>query len=481
MQIDLIGLLTFAAGIYILWAGPKQGFALFAFSTLLGAAAAVKLPSLAGASIMPAHVALGFFALSIMMRPAMFGRAVAMLAPGRTGFWMLAIVLFGLTSALFLPRIFYGATQVYSVARSPGEQVIVILPLKPGAGNLTQSVYLVADLLAFAAIAAYASVAEPARVAKVLLATAALSLCFVLLDFATYAAGTSKLLDVIRNANYRMLNDTAVGGFKRVVGSFTETSTYSYVTLGYLGFTMSLWLEGVWTRVTLPLTAVILLTLIMSTSGTAYGSLAVFGLLVFVGAARQVSRGRATTQQALLVTAGPPALALLLLGLALIPAVWQALSALFDSAVVNKLDSQSGVERAAWNAFAWRAFLDTWGFGGGIGSVRSSSLVMAVLANVGTVGGVLYTAFLWSVVKRARSRDPSPRGVVSRAAAAGAGAMLIAAVISTGGTDLGLSFFLLAGVACAGPARSRAAARPAAAVRRVGPPELLLQSGRASA
>lgn len=470
MQMDVVGVLTFLVGFYVLMAGPTAGFTALVLSTTLGAAAALKLPALGGASIMPAHVLLGFFLITICRDRDLRSTALAATAPGRSGFWLLCFVAFGVLSAYFLPRIFYNATTVYSAARAPTHPVVLVLPLGPSAANVTQSVYLIADLLGFAAIAAYASRVDAALVARVLLITAAVSLGFVILDLVTSAAGASALMDVIRNANYRMLNEGEIKGFKRIVGSYTETSGYSYVALGYLGFCLSLWLDGVWPRITLALAALVGLTLVLSTSSTAYVSLAVFGVVLFVASARRVGSGRATPQQVGLVVGGPPVALVLLLTLALIPSVWSALSDLFGTTVFNKLNSASGVERSAWNHGAWKVFVDTFGFGGGVGSVRASSLFMAALGSVGVFGTTLLVGFLWSIVRKRSVEGRSDAAILSRAGAWGVVPMIAAAAVSTGNTDLSLPFFILAGTACSLGLR-RAAPRPFApeATSAIGP------------
>ncbi|MGO7418453.1 hypothetical protein ACCS64_40205, partial [Rhizobium ruizarguesonis] len=55
--------------------------------------------------------------------------------------------------------------------------------------------------------------------------------CFslALIDIGTFLTYKSYLLDVIRNANYTMHTAETISGFKSIVGSFPEASTYGAV------------------------------------------------------------------------------------------------------------------------------------------------------------------------------------------------------------------------------------------------------------
>jgi hypothetical protein len=48
--------------------------------------------------------------------------------------------------------------------------------------------------------------------------------------------------------------------------------------------------------------------------------------------------------------------------------------------ILSKPTSDSGVERASWNALALQNFFDTWGLGAGLGTNRSSSFPLALLS-----------------------------------------------------------------------------------------------------
>jgi hypothetical protein len=148
---------------------------------------------------------------------------------------------------------------------------------------------------------------------------------------------------------------------------------------------------------------------------------------------------------------------------------WQAIERIFNATVLHKLSSDSGVERGRWNEQALVNFKDTQWLGAGVGSVRASSFPVAVLGNIGAIGACSYGAFVLAVLFRRRNRWSEPYPAACQSAARWACfAQLAGASVAGSFIDLGLPFFVFAGLASAGPAVRRAARRidrPAAAIR----------------
>lgn len=455
MSIELIGIVTFALGPLVLWYGAGCGLYALVVSTLLGAAAAVKLPALGDASILPANIILLFYLFAVA-NSAKCRTATLRLATGpNAGYWFSALVIYAVLTAYFLPRAFAGMTEVYSVARGADDELgTVVSLLAPRASNLTQSAYYIGDLLCFLAIGAHAAVNGALNVAKAILVAAVVNLAFAGADLITYATGTGEMLDVIRNANYRMLNDGEIGGLKRIVGSFSEASSYGYATLGFFAFALELWLRGIWTWVAGAITALLLATLVVSTSSSTYVALGGYGTLLVARCAYRQFQGRATHRSLAVVVAVPSFVLILVLGLMLVPSVWAAVTALTDATLVNKLSSQSGVERTQWNMQALKTFSDTAFMGAGLGSVRASSFATAVLSNIGIAGVVLVFVFLIAlfipvISDRSESRDAA----VHKAGASAAFILLLAACVSGTSVSLTLLFSIFAGVAAAPQAK----------------------------
>ena len=131
---------------------------------LFGAAAAVELPALGGAMILPA----------VMFLPFLIGHAIAQrgiedcLKPviyPNAGFWLLVTAVLGVASAALLPRLFAGDVLIRTVDRTGLFGIDYrLMPLGPVSTNLTQSAYALGSVGVFSAMSALLS--SPGRLAK---------------------------------------------------------------------------------------------------------------------------------------------------------------------------------------------------------------------------------------------------------------------------------------------------------------------------
>jgi hypothetical protein len=179
MQIEAIGAIAVILGLVGWFAGQRFAVPVFVASTLLAASAALILSALGGANIQPAHLLLGFQTLSAMMSRASLRRAGAALLPPNAGFWLLLTAVYAMLSAVFLPRIFAGATHVFAIARTEIGPGIISMPLAPTSGNITQAVYFVGDVICF--LVFYDAASRPDGVKTVtnaVIASAAINLGF---------------------------------------------------------------------------------------------------------------------------------------------------------------------------------------------------------------------------------------------------------------------------------------------------------------
>jgi hypothetical protein len=449
MSIEAIGIITFLAGGLCFVLGLTFAVQVFVVSTLFGASAALVVTSMSNANVQPAHLLLFFFAAFIALRPELLRRGTSCLQFPRAGFWLLLTVLYGIATALVMPRLFAGLTSVFTVRSDNGP---MLAPLAPSSGNLTQTAYFVGDLICFVAIYSCASTRAGLRaVAYGLLICAGVNLSFAAADLVTYWTGTGDLLAFVRNASYRLLNDTEVSGFKRIVGSFSEAASFAYVTLGMLAFAGRLWLCGVFPRLTLSLATLSLAALIFSTSTTAYVGLATFFAVIYLESLLRTLTRTVTIQMFCFSCFLPVLLVTFVIILALNDAQWSYVTDLFNNMVLSKLSSNSGIERTAWNEQALRVFLDTDGFGAGIGSLRASSFPVAVLASIGVVGALTYGAFLFCILCGPGEDVGTIEDAFRLSARWACLALLIAASIAASFLDLGLVFFVFAALASARP------------------------------
>jgi hypothetical protein len=447
MTIEIIGMIAAVLGMLGLAAGPAFMASLFIISTLLGASAAFVLDSLGGASVSPAHLLLGFIVVSMVSHYSIrHGVARGLVFP-KAGFWLLITVVYSIFAAFYFPRVFAGAIYTFPVRSEAG---YTLVPLGPSTANFTQSVYFTADFVCFIVMYAYASSPDGWRVmANVALFCAALNLAFGALDMITYWTNTTEFLAFIRNANYRMLNDTEVAGFKRIVGSFTEAAAFGSTTLGYFALCLTLWLQGFKARLTFFLAALSAGAMVFSTSTTAYVGLSVFLLLTYLQCLFRLLSRPVKKQTVAFLIASPILLLFILVAIALNDEYSAYIQNLLDTMVLNKLSTDSGIERSAWNRQAIQNFFDTWGMGAGNGSVRAASFLAAVLASLGVVGAFTYGAFLVCVFLGNRepvSSDPCENAVRS-AAKSVCLAWFIASSVAGAFIDLSLPFFIFAALA----------------------------------
>jgi hypothetical protein len=131
--------------------------------------------------------------------------------------------------------------------------------------------------------------------------------------------------------------------------------------------------------------------------------------------------------------------------------LWSEVTRLVDQTVLTKAMSNSGQERGAWNALALQGFVDTDFLGAGVGSVRSASFLVAILASIGIPGALLFAPFLYHVLIKpiAKSESDPVRRDVRAAARFACFAQLLAATLAGVFIDLGLQFYLFASLCTA--------------------------------
>lgn len=477
MSVEIIGIITLAFAMLGMSRHPRFLIYCFFCTSLLGSAAAFILTSLGGTNIAPAHLLLGFLGARLLLDKEVSRYMAESITVGSPGFWLLLTVLYAAFTAYFMPVLFAGQTFIFPI-RVVGSNAYTN-PLFPSMANLTQSIYLIGDFVCFVLISGFARAeAGFQTLSRAAITVIVLNLCFAVLDLVTYASGTSELLSFIRNANYSLLSDTELAGFKRIVGSFVEASSFGAATVGYFAFTSRLWLLGIRPMLMGGLSALSLLALVFSTSTTAYVGLALFAALCYAQSCIQgIQRGM--TKQMVFFVVGCP---LLLLFFGLVIALNDAASAyvqnIAETMILSKMSSQSGAERSSWNSQALKVFFDTYGFGAGNGSLRASSFPVAVLACLGFIGGILFAIFLALVL------FGRPKGVkigsVEWAYREGARSVCIAGLITStvsgALTDLGLSFFAFAAIATALPRKERNAAVQTFEAQRLPTPPHALRS-----
>lgn len=469
MTFEWIGLATLVAGALSLIRGRRFALTVCIVATLLGAAAASVLTALGGANLPPAYLLLGFLVL-VAVRPAHWPYLLRSLRWPSPGLWLLLTTAYACLAALFMPRILAGTTYVFTIARTDAGPGLLLTPLAPVSGNLTQTVYFVGNLVCFAVFSAFSRDRAGKRwMADALIAAGCLNILFAVLDYATFFTGTAEALAFLRNAPYRMLDSAEVVGFKRLVGSFPEASAFAATTLALFAFVSTLWLNGYRARITGPLAGLLGAALVLSTSTTAYAGLVVYLGLVFAVSLVRLVSNRAAAPRIGFLLMGPILGTILACAVLLNDALTAAISDILQQLIFSKGSSHSAMERGSWNSQALVNFFDSYGLGVGVGSARASNVVIAVLANIGVLGALTYATFLVTCLRAPRAETDPEMRVIREAAASSCLGLFIAGCLAGTTIDLGLLFFICAALAATpteaadprpNPAPTLAPARP---------------------
>jgi hypothetical protein len=458
MSVEPIGLITFIIGFVCLQLGYRVMFATFVVAALFGSAAALLIGS---ATIQPAHLLLAFLIMAALRRSREAGRAAAALRPLRPGFWLLCLVVYGIATAIVMPRLMAGATQIVPLGVSEYANTGWTVPLGPVSSNFTQSVYLTADLVCFAVTVAVASTrAGFVSIVGALLAYAAINILLALLDIATYSTGTQWMLDFLRNAQYTLHNEEEIVGLKRIVGSFPEASAFARSTLGALGFCGTLWLCGYRPVLSGTLAIASLVLVVLSTSSTGLAGTAPVLLILYATAVMRTGFNPKRPYGSAAVLCAPLAVGAVALAVLLNEHAFETIRNYFDLLIFSKSTSASGIERGAFNSFGLQNFLDSYGLGVGLGTVRTSSLPVALLSNVGLPGTIFYLLFAVTAIAHPRGSPRTFPFDVRLAARNACLGLIIGDVFAAPTVDQGLLFYVLAGVACAYPEGDKSYLQP---------------------
>jgi hypothetical protein len=458
MSIEPIGLLTLVVGLLCLQFGYLAAATTFVVATLFGAATTVVIGS---ANIQPAHLFLAFVAATTLTRRREAAAAIRAIRMPSPGFWLMCMILYGVFTGIVMPRLLAGTMQIVPLGASEYADTGSTVPLGPVSSNFTAGVYLVADLVCFTLVVTIASTrAGFIAIAGALVAYAAGNVLFALLDLTTYSTNTQWTLEFMRNAKYTLHIEEEVSGLKRIVGSFPEASSFGRSTLGALGFVGTLWLCGRRPVLNGVLAAASLALVVLSTSSTGLAGTPPVLLILYVTALMRSGFHPSRPYSSAAVLCAPLLVVAVILAAQFNDEASAAIHDYVDSVIFSKAQSSSGIERQAWNTLALQNFFDSFGFGVGLGTVRTSSFPVALLSNVGVPGTIFYLLFIASALGRGRGVPRTFPADVRLAARNACLGLIIGDTFSAPNVDQGLLFYVLAGVACAEPERSAAVPSP---------------------
>ncbi|MEM9785149.1 MAG: hypothetical protein AAF801_01515 [Pseudomonadota bacterium] len=432
----------------LLW-GPRTGILILFGLLPMGMMAAFNLPAIGGTTILASDLAVLALLALLFLRPGGFDLLARVFSPGSPGLSLLAFFGYAVIATMFLPRIFEGATEVFSLSRSANEDGIVANPLRPGTGNLSQLLRMTLGISVFTAAVAFAiRYRDPKLALRAVQVASVVHIGMGLLDILTNGAGMPWLLDWARTGNYALTLGQKMAGFNRMIGGFPEASSYGYFSLGLLGFWTSYWLSGR-DRTAAP-TIFFVLTLFVvlrGTSSSAYVGAALLAMVFLMMSALDTRRTGLSVRAAAIGIGVSVLIPILCVTVVILYQTAPTFTNFVDQSLLNKLDSESGLERASWNMQALRNFLDTNLLGAGLGSVRASNWVVAVLATTGLPGMILMFAFLWRLFTFSQpGTDPEAKRIELALKMACVG-FLARAVVVKASPSLDYGFFAAAGLA----------------------------------
>ncbi|MGV3510871.1 MAG: hypothetical protein ACO1OX_02590 [Novosphingobium sp.] len=391
MQLTIFGVLVIGTGLFLLWRASLMAMMLFVLGvTLLGGSAAVSLPSLGGSTIPPAHFAIVFLILRVLLSGTDGKKALARSV--EANLMLVFFVLYGVVGAMILPRMFENALLVTPLRPNPTRDLFAAEALKFTNQNITVAIYYVATLCA--ACGGFimsqdrrAVVAIPKAAALIGTVHAVLGLLSVVLK-----SQLEWFFNFFRNGFYAQL-DQSVGDVARMSGIFAEPAIYAVYGFSWFVFLLELWLRRVAPRLTGWSAAILGFALLASTSSTAYIGFAGYGLILSV---RLLTVPGSITARHLVAMSGTVLLvATAILGLAVMsPDTGSKILEVVNRVTVGKIDTESAVQRAFWAKQGFAAFVASNGLGIGPGSFRSSSIITAIVGSMGILGSLAFLAHI---------------------------------------------------------------------------------------
>jgi hypothetical protein len=324
------------------------------------------------------------------------------------GFWIVAVV-----GALILPRLFNGQIMVFGLNTAEMEAV------RPGITQLTQSAYLTMSVFMAAAIFALLR-KKPEFLDALLKAFFVGGVAVIatgLIDIIANAVGQGDALKVFYTANYGYSAGSIMEA-RRVLGLTPEPASFGGLAVG--SASLLLFLRPVYgpamRRVWVPLVAWgCVLMGFLSVSSTAYASLfLLLGLYLFYDTDAISAEGKILRK-----SIRKKALSLLLLCVVFVLVLLLSsdfLSYFLDlvnTLLIEKTETTSYVERSSWTAAGIDAFIESYGLGVGVGSVRTSNFFVNILASTGVLGAGLFGSFLLSLyLRHAPDRNSREEAVI---------------------------------------------------------------------
>ncbi len=473
MDVSIAGILMVG-----IWAAAlTRGLHYAVFATLLlspfGTAAVVNLTGVGGLSLLALNVTAAL-CTGIAVLAHVLGRPRKPLILSPVSLVFLLVCIYATLTAFIMPRLLMNEIEVIIVRKAvTGVRVseffyTTLMPLQPQPSNISQTAYLWGSFGFFLVLLRIAKERGPDFIINALLGAAAVNVVLGTLDFLRL----DMILQHVRTAGYAISPDWGLHGADRLIGGFPEPSAFGSFSAAFAALSASVFLDrrdglsGALALANLGLA-------IMALSSTALLGLGVMTVVLGTRTVQDFLFGRTRRQVVLPALLG--GLVILMASVVAVAAtpLGDFFAKVLDSLIFSKSTSASGLERAYWAERGFVAFLDTWGFGAGLGSIRSNGLLPVILGSVGVPGLVGFLAFYWLTLLRPLPwfdrADPaiSETVIAYRATFTAALVMLSMQFVAATSLDPGIVFLSI--VAVAYVARRRIVARAATTHRPLPP------------
>ncbi len=373
----------------LIWSlSPDKLLKLLAIASVFEAAAALTIGSFGvQPGLLPALAFIAFMCLQFLLG-ARFPAGALVWRITRP---FVLVTLYALVTSFVMPMVFQGKVFVWPQKAEPP---FILTALAPSPANLNQDIYLALNCIFLLLTATFLTKSrlDLGSFMRVYLASGFVVAAVAAWQFASRVAGVPFPEDLFySNPGWSILTDQSIGGVPRINGPFSEPSSLG----GYMASIMcaSAWLllQGRRDKMLRWLLAVSLGTMLMSTSTTGFGVLA----LVCIGVPTVALLRGSGRLIASIFKIGVPVLLLggflFVSASLLLPGVGESITEVV-TASLDKQQSSSYDDRTNADLDSINAMVDTYGLGVGWGSNRSSSLIPGLLASVG-IPGVL--GLLW--------------------------------------------------------------------------------------
>ncbi|SRR6266566_1739440 len=375
---------------------------------------------------------------------------------------LILFAVYAVASAAVIPELLAGRIEVFP----PREGIALanLAPLQPSATNISQALYIVfLAAVAFAVSSVVAQTGNGATVLKAYVIGGVLVSVVGLYQLLAFYLGWPYPYEFLSsNPGYFQGYSWLLGQAKRISGTLTEPSVFAYYLTGILSALAGIYLfaqQRFWLCL---LAAFISVMLLISTSTTAYISIAVLCLVLLVVAMRsKTSRPRMVLHGLGLVALGAP-----IFLLAWKSGVEELATYVVRSTILEKATSLSFTDRVGTDLHSLALVADSYGLGVGWGSNRSSSLLTNLISNAGIPGTVLLIIFAMRVVRLTRGViiSGNPDRSVAIPLVLSAFAMLVAGTISNPDITHVVFWVNLGALVGLGLAKQRADASPSRAL-----------------